>query len=58
MAGKQAKILSPREIGQAIAHVRGRRYALRNEVLLLLCETDITKPLYMNCMIFNLSKHT
>lgn len=36
MAGKQAKILSVREIGQALAHVRGGRYALRNEVMFLL----------------------
>lgn len=36
MAGKQAKILSPREVRQVLAHVRGGRYPLRNEVMFLL----------------------
>jgi integrase/recombinase XerC len=36
MAGKQAKILSSREIGQVLAHVRGGRYPARNHVMFLL----------------------
>ncbi len=36
MAGKQAKILSPREIGQVLAHVRGGKYPDRNLVMVLL----------------------
>ena len=36
MIGKQAKILSPREITQVLAHVKTQRYAERNEVMVLL----------------------
>ena len=36
MAGKQAKILSTREVGQIIAHLENHRYPLRNKVMVLL----------------------
>ena len=36
MAGKQAKTLSPREIGQVLAHIKGGRYPQRNKVMVLL----------------------
>lgn len=36
MAGKQAKILSTREVGQIIAHLENYRYPLRNKVMVLL----------------------
>lgn len=36
MAGKQAKILSHREIAQVLDHIKGSRYPQRNEVMLLL----------------------
>ena len=36
MAGKQAKILSHREIGQVLAHIKGSRYPHRNQVMFLL----------------------
>lgn len=36
MAGKQAKILSTREIAQVLHHIRGARYPLRDEVMFLL----------------------
>lgn len=36
MAGKQAKILSQREIGQVLYHITGTRYHLRDQVMFLL----------------------
>ena len=36
MAGKQAKILSTREVGQIIAHIEKTRYPKRNMVMFLL----------------------
>ena len=36
MAGKQAKVLSTREIAQILTHIKGTRYPQRNEVMLLL----------------------
>ena len=36
MAGKQAKVLSPREITQMLTHVKRTRYPQRNKVMLLL----------------------
>ncbi len=36
MAGKQAKILSPREINQVLMHIKESRYPLRNQVMFLL----------------------
>lgn len=36
MAGKQAKILSQREIGQVLHHIKGTRYPLRDQVMFLL----------------------
>jgi len=36
LIGKQAKILSPREIIQVLAHVKTQRYSERNEVMVLL----------------------
>jgi integrase/recombinase XerD len=36
VAGKQAKILSHREIGQVLAHIKGGRYPQRNQVMFLL----------------------
>lgn len=36
MAGKQAKILSQREIGQVLHHIKSGRYPLRDKVMFLL----------------------
>ena len=36
MAGKQAKVLSTREITQMLTHIKGTRYPQRNKVMLLL----------------------
>jgi integrase/recombinase XerD len=36
MAGKQAKILSQREISQVLHHIKGTRYTLRDQVMFLL----------------------
>ena len=36
MAGKQAKILSQREIGQVLHHIKSGRYPLRDQVMFLL----------------------
>jgi len=36
MAGKQAKVLSTREIAQVLTHIKGTRYPQRNEVMVLL----------------------
>jgi integrase/recombinase XerC len=36
MAGKQAKILSQREIAQILHHIKGTRYPLRDQVMFLL----------------------
>ena len=36
MAGKQAKVLSTREITQVLTHIKGTRYPQRNEVMFLL----------------------
>ena len=36
MAGKQAKILSQREVGQVLHHIKRTRYALRDQVMFLL----------------------
>jgi len=36
MAGKQAKILSQREIAQVLHHIKGTRYHLRDQVMFLL----------------------
>jgi integrase/recombinase XerD len=36
MAGKQAKILSSREIAQVLTHIKESRYPLRNQVIFLL----------------------
>ena len=36
MAGKQAKVLSPREVGQMLTYIKSTRYPQRNEVMLLL----------------------
>ena len=36
MAGKQAKILSPREISQVLTYLKESRYPLRNKVMFLL----------------------
>ena len=36
MAGKQAKILSQREIAQVLDHIKGTRYAMRDQVMFLL----------------------
>ena len=36
MAGKQAKVLSPREINQMLTHIKHTRYPQRNKVMFLL----------------------
>jgi len=36
MAGKQAKILSHREISQVLSHIKGSRYPYRNQAMFLL----------------------
>jgi integrase len=36
MAGKQAKILSKKEIGQVLAHIEKNRYPLRDKTMFLL----------------------
>jgi integrase/recombinase XerC len=36
MAGKQAKVLSTREVGQILTHIKSTRYPERNKVMLLL----------------------
>lgn len=54
MAGKQAKILSAREIGQVVAHVRGGRYALRNEVMFLLSVKAGLRAKEISCLTWSM----
>jgi len=54
MAGKQAKILSPREIGQVLAHVRGGRYPDRNLVMVLLSVKAGLRAKEISCLTWSM----
>ncbi|MBL0941296.1 MAG: site-specific integrase [Alphaproteobacteria bacterium] len=54
MAGKQAKILSQREIGQVLGHIRGGRYPLRNEVMFLLSVKAGLRAKEISCLTWSM----
>jgi integrase/recombinase XerC len=54
MAGKQAKILSAREIGQVLAHVRGGRYPDRNRVMVLLSVKAGLRAKEISCLTWSM----
>jgi integrase/recombinase XerC len=54
MAGKQAKILSQREIGQVLAHVREGRYPARNQVMFLLSVKAGLRAKEISCLTWSM----
>ncbi len=54
MAGKQAKILSQREIGQVLAHVREGRYPDRNQVMFLLSVKAGLRAKEISCLTWSM----